>query len=181
MLFPEWLLGQDNEIKFILDDINGDEVEGLGDGFTVEISPPGDELIGPTTGSKSELGSGFYRYLSPANELVSNGIVGLTISGPGIRQQNLIVTVKSPTPGAQLFPYRMTDVDTGDPLQGVRVEVSTESDKSNLVWVGHTDAFGCAKDANGNDPFLPVGNVYFWRFKAGYLFDNPDSEQVSTS
>ena len=73
-------------------------------------------------------------------------------------------------------------MDNGvNPLDGVAVWVTTDAAGNNTIWVGLTDAFGVAREANGNLPLLDDGTYFVWSQKARYLFPNPDSETVSAS
>lgn len=81
--------------------------------------------------------------------------------------------------GAINFTYTITDSVTALPIEGVEVWISTDSPAVNIVWKGDTDAFGVARDVNGNLPALDAGTYYFWRQKAGYIFSDPDTEVVS--
>ena len=81
--------------------------------------------------------------------------------------------------GSVEFTYTVTASDTGLPIDGVEVWVSTDVAGSNIVWSGNTDALGVARDVNNDKPFLDAGTYYFWSQKAGYSFANPDTENVS--
>lgn len=81
--------------------------------------------------------------------------------------------------GAIEFTYTVTD-DDGDPVSGVDVWVSTDSDGDNVVWRGVTDAFGVARNVLDDKPMLDAGTYYFWKQSPGYTDDdNPDIEEVS--
>jgi len=81
--------------------------------------------------------------------------------------------------GAVDWPYTVTDNDTGLPIEGVEVWLTTDIGGTNRVWKGDTDTFGVAKDVHGNNPQLDPGTYYVWRQKAGYTFVDPDTEVVS--
>jgi len=81
--------------------------------------------------------------------------------------------------GAIEFTYTVTDIVTGNPIEGVEVWISTDLAATNIVWKGDTDAFGIAMDVLGNLPRLDAGTYYFWRQKVGYTFTDPDTEVVS--
>ncbi len=63
--------------------------------------------------------------------------------------------------------------ETGTPVASVLVQVSTDSLGANIQWTQLTDAFG---NASFN---LDPGTYYFWRYKPGYTFTNPDTETIS--
>lgn len=81
--------------------------------------------------------------------------------------------------GAIQFTYTVTDSVSGLPIEGVEVWISTDNPAVQVAWKGDTDAFGVARDVNGNLPALDVGVYFFWRQKAGYIFIDPDQETVS--
>lgn len=82
--------------------------------------------------------------------------------------------------GAISFTYTVTNSVSGLPESGVTVWVSTNLAGTNVIWSGTTDAFGVARDVNGNLPMLNAGTYYFWKFKVGFVDDqNPDTEVVS--
>jgi len=74
--------------------------------------------------------------------------------------------------GATLHTYTVTDSATGLPLQGVVVQVSTDTGLLNIVATDTTDASGEILF------YLDPGTYYMWSFKAGYTFTNPDTEVV---
>ena len=77
--------------------------------------------------------------------------------------------------GAISFTYtiREDDEDTGDPIEGVNIWVTTDEAGSNIIARGDSDSSGQVTF------FLDAGNNYFWRAKASFTFDNPDLEIVS--
>lgn len=78
------------------------------------------------------------------------------------------------------YTYTVTNQNTSLPIEGVEVEVTTDMVGLNTVWVGHTDAFGVARDAYGNLPRLDAGTYYFFKQLAGWVdVQNPDTEVVS--
>lgn len=77
------------------------------------------------------------------------------------------------------FTYTVYKVGTVTPIEGVKVEIhrnAAGTDHYNTYW---TDAFGAARDEFGNKPRLDPGTWYFFRFKGGYSFDNPDTEVIT--
>ena len=87
---------------------------------------------------------------------------------------------KLPIGTAIAYTYTVTDSITTLPVASVTVTVSTDIAGSNPIWSGITDAFGVARDVNGDLPRLDAGTYYFWKFKVGYVDDqNPDTEIVS--
>lgn len=61
----------------------------------------------------------------------------------------------------------------GDPIADAAVWVCADQDGKNVVDAGRTDAFGKVSFT------LEAGTYYVWRRKAGFRFDNPDTEVVS--
>lgn len=76
------------------------------------------------------------------------------------------------------FTYTMTSTSDGEPLEGVRVVITTDSAGDNPVWAGVTDTFGVARDSNGNKPRLDAGTYFFFRSKPGWIFQDPDTESI---
>jgi hypothetical protein len=91
------------------------------------------------------------------------------------------VGITEPPVGTALeFTYTVTDSMTGVPLEGVEIWVSTDLGGVNIVWHGHTDSFGVARDTHNHLPRLDPGSYYFWKEHVGYVDDqNPDTEVVS--
>jgi hypothetical protein len=79
------------------------------------------------------------------------------------------------------YTYTVTNSLTGVPIQGVEVWVSTDTSMGNVVWHGHTDAFGVARDIYDWLPRLDAGTYYFFKQKPGFFdADTPyDTEVVS--
>lgn len=71
--------------------------------------------------------------------------------------------------GAGYVPITITTkLTNGDILPQVRVEVTPDTDKENLITAGDTDQIGTVTF------YLESGNsYYFWRYKNGYAFTNP--------
>jgi len=63
--------------------------------------------------------------------------------------------------------------DGANPLDGVLVEVSTDTSKANLVASGYTDALGDVTF------LLDAGTYYFWKQRTNYTFTNPETVVVS--
>lgn len=84
------------------------------------------------------------------------------------------------TAGAIEYTYTVTNTDTGDPIPGVQVWFTTDLAGTNVIWSGTTDAFGVARDACNQLPWLDAGTYYAWKQKVGLVDDdNPDTEVVS--
>lgn len=177
----DWTLNQVNEVKFVMVDANYSEVPGIGDGnLTVEVSKPGDNAFVAALGTNTEIGSGWYRYLSVASEADSVGIGAIKITGAGAIQQNIFFKVKQSTPGAIAYTYTVTDSVTGDPVEGVGVWITSDIAGNNVVWKGTTDALGVARDDNNSLPYLDAGTYYLWKQKSGFIdAQGPDTEIIS--
>ncbi len=76
------------------------------------------------------------------------------------------------------FTYTVID-GASDPIEGVKVEIHRNLAGTDVYWVGWTDAFGVTRDTNMLKPRLDPGTWYFFRFKGGFSFDNPDTEVVT--
>jgi len=112
----------------------------------------------------SEIQSGLSTF-DPTTDTVANVTTVGTVTNP--------VTTTGSGTGAITYIYNITDSSTGLPLPDVLVNVSTDISGVNLVATGTTDSFG-------NITFyLDAGDYYFWSYKDGYSFVNPDLEEVS--
>jgi len=175
-----WQQSQQNRITFVMIDATGTEVAGIGDGnLTVEVAKNAGAFAA-AGGTDTEISDGWYSYLSTAGEADTIGTVSVRVTGAGAVQQNLEYVVKQRTPNAVSYTYTVTDSGTGNPVAGAEVWVTTDLAGANTVWRGTTDAFGVARDTDGNLPLLDPGTYYFWKQLSGYLDDdNPDTEVVS--
>jgi hypothetical protein len=176
----EWILNQQNRITFVMVDANSSEVAGIGDGnLTVQISKNGG-AFNAAAGTDTEIGDGWYTYLATAGEANTIGPLSVTVTGAGAVQQNLEYVVKQRTPNALAFTYTVTSSTSGDPIPGVEIWITTDLAGTNSIWRGTTDAFGVARDTDGNLPYLDPGTVYVWKQVSGYVDDDsPDTEVVS--
>lgn len=77
------------------------------------------------------------------------------------------------------YTVKEDDEDTGDPIDGVEVWISTDITGTNVIWNGTTNASGVLLESGSSKPFLDAGTYYFWRRKSGYTFTNPDTETFS--
>ena len=175
----EWELNQQNRIDFVMIDGSGGEVSGLGAGVTMQVSKNGG-AFSPAGGTVTEIGNGWYSYLSTAGEADTVGPIALTATGAGTVQQNLEYVVRARNVGGVEFTYTVTDNVTSLPIEGVAVSISTDVSGNNVIFSGQTDAFGVLRNIETNElPFLDPGPYYFWSQKPGYSFVNPDLESVA--
>ena len=77
------------------------------------------------------------------------------------------------------FTYTVTNSVNGLPLAGVAVWFAVDGGGAQIVWSGHTDALGVARDAYGALPRLDPGTYYVFRSRPGYVFRNPDTEIIN--
>lgn len=173
-----WKKDQPNTVLFVLIDETGEEVTGLGDTFTLQISKSGGAFAA-SGGTKSEVGLGWYKYVSTASESNTAGPVALVITAAGTVQQNLEYVVEDRVVTAVEFTYTVTRSTDSSPIAGADVSFSVNSNPANSVWTGVTDAFGVARDLHGNLPRLSPGSYYVFIYKPGFVFENPDTEVVS--
>ena len=165
-------------ITFVLIDAAGVEVTGIGNAFSVNISKAGAGFA-PSAGVKAEIGLGWYSYTTTAAETDTVGPISFTISDPATSQQNLEYTVVDRSVNGIEYTYTVTNSVTTLPIEGVTVWITIDLAGTYVVWSGITDVFGEALDSNGAKPRLDPGTYYFFREKSGYIFVNPDQEQVS--
>ena len=173
-----WLLNQENTIKFVMTDSSGNELTGLT--LTVELDKGTNDSFAAGTGTAAEIGDGWYRYTSSADDADTRGAIAVKITAAGARQQNLEYVVEGRNAGAIEVTYTVTD-DADDPIEGVTVWISTDLAGTNIIWSGVTTSLGVAVDTtNGNKPYLDAGTYYFWLQKDGFTFaSQPDTEVVS--
>lgn len=176
-----WRQNQSNTILFVLVDSSGVEVVGLGSTFVLELSKVG-AAFQASAGTKSEIGSGWYRYVATADEADTPGPIAVKATHASIVQQNLEYVVDSRVENAIQFEYELVSDQGGNPpIVAADVLIYTDAGATNFVWSGKTDAFGVARDTYGELPRLEPGNYYFFRYKNGFIFENPDMETVSNS
>jgi len=173
-----WKRSQQNLITFVLVDVLGAEVPGLGGTFTLAVSKAGG-AFNPSAGTKGEIGSGWYKYLSTAAEANTVGPVAIKVTDALIKQQNLEYIVESRVINAVEFTYTVTNIITGLPIPGVNVWFSTDITGLDVVWAGLTDTFGAARDLDGHLPFLDPGLYAVFREHSSFGWSNPDWETVS--
>ena len=173
-----WKLSQQNLITFVLVDSDGVEVTGLSDGFTLQLSKAG-AAFANSAGTKAEIGSGWYSYLSTAGEADTVGPIAIKVTHASTVQQNLEYVVEERTVEAVEFTYTVTDSVSTDPIDGVRIWISTNAGGTAIVWSGYTDALGVARDDAGALPRLDPGTYYIYRQRASYTFVDPDTEVVA--
>lgn len=174
----EWIPNATNTIQFVLTDQNGLEVTGEGSGFTLNLRKAGGSFA-VSAGSKSEIGLGWYEYITTAAEADTYGPVAISITSPGSIQQNLEYVVGTRVAGAKPFTYTALDSITSLPVAYANVWATTDNSGTRIVWTGKTDGIGVARDIYGNLPLLKVGTYYFWLQKDAYIpATNPDQESV---
>lgn len=169
-------------------DASGDPVLGITDGQWTKRIAKGGGAFAVMTVTITETGNGWYSLTYSASHTDTLGSLSMYFIAPGTQQVNVqyrVVTKLSEDLDVATFPsganqptYTITNVQTGLPLEGVTVWISTDPDANNVIWVGHTDAFGVARDINGNRPMLDAGTYYFWHQKSAFLFSDPDSHFV---
>ncbi len=72
--------------------------------------------------------------------------------------------------------YRLRDEETGKPIKVARVEVSTDEHGHQQIFSGYTNNQGEISFEIKQD-LLP-DQLYFWRKRNGFEFDNPDIQKV---
>lgn len=178
-----WLPDKPNLVTFIIDDDSGVEVPGLGTAWAIEISVAGAAFV-PATGTKGEIGHGWYSYVTTAGEADSSvtGSRALRVTHASARQQNLEYTVEPRVTGAVEVEYTVKDSGSGLDLASVRAWVTADASNSdNPFWLGYSDFAGVLRDALGNLPRLPTGVLYLWKHHPGYIDDqNPQVIDTAT-
>jgi hypothetical protein len=124
---------------FVMVDGTGTEVTGLDDDFTLQVSKNGGTFVAGT-GTKDEIGSGYYSYELTAAEAGTVGPLAIKITGAGAVQQNLTYDV--------VEWYWQTD-------EGVALLAGLQSDDFAMI---PAQVF-CTVNDLLNDPQPPAGNV----------------------
>jgi hypothetical protein len=177
MISEALIINQPATITFVMVDSTYTEVPGLGITPIVRVSKAGGGFI-LGTGAVAEIGNGWYSYVLSALETNTVGPVSVRVTAAGCIQQNLEYVVEQRNVGAVAYPY-MIVTPGGIAIPGTIVWITTDIAGALIIWSGVTDAFGVARDAFGNMPWLSSGGTYyFWRQKVGYTFTNPDTEVV---
>lgn len=172
-----WKLSQQNLITFVLVDAGGNEVAGLGSSFTLQLSKAGGAFAA-SAGTKAEIGSGWYSFLSTINESNTVGPVAIKITGAGVIQQNVEFCVESRAVLSVPWTYTVTDDVTGFPIDGVCTVFTTDSAGNNVVWSGFTDSAGVARDMYGQLPRLDPAVYHVFKSLSGRIFP-VDQETVA--
>lgn len=93
--------------------------------------------------------------------------------GAGSTGSKLNIASSAAGAGAITWVYTVTDADTGAPIDGVSVWVTTDSAGANVIASGTTD------DSGEVTFYLDAGLRYIWRSRSGYNFSNPDQETIA--
>lgn len=174
-----WKKNQPNTILFVLIDASGNEVAGLGSAFVLQLSKAGAAFAG-SAGTKSEIGSGWYKYVADTGEADTSGPIAVKVTHASTLQQNLEYVVEDRVENAVEFTYTLLSSAGGNPpIAAADILVYTDDGATNFVWGGRTDSFGVARDSYGNLPRLEPGPYFFFSYKNGFSFNNPDAETVS--
>lgn len=158
-------------------DSNNNEVSGLGNGFTLQISKNGGAFAA-SEGTKAEIGNGWYTYLATAAEADTVGPIAILITGAGAIQQNLEYVVQQRTPNAVAITITIKDV-SNNVIEGAEVFICSDNAGNNVIWTGDSDTLGIARDDNSILPYLDFGTYFVFAQKAGISFNNPATIVVS--
>lgn len=168
---------QAQRITFTMVDDAGVEVSGINGALSVAVSKNGAPFT-TGAGQRGEIGSGWYYYDLTASETDTYGPLSIAVTGGSSLQQNLEYVVVDRSLNTLEYTYTVINSVTGLPLPQTAILVTTDSLGLNHVWVGTTDVFGVARDANGNLPRFNPGTYYFWRTRVGFAFADPDQEVI---
>lgn len=122
---------------------------------------------------------GLYRFDLPDAAIATGAdwvVITIQVTGCYVFFQMFYLTANiiSLGAGAIEWTYTLTNSDSGNPIDGAEIWVTSDSGGANVLASGTTDA-------NGQITFyLDAGTVYVWAKKAGYNIDDlPDQETVS--
>jgi len=147
-----------------------------------------------TTNDFAHEGNGVYSLVLSATEMTAARIVITIIDSATKAWEDQCIMIETyantsaqhsginiPIAGALEITYTVKedDEDTGDPIDGVEVWITTDEEGANVIWSGTTNASGILLESGGSKPWLDAGTYYFWRKKSGYIFTNPDTETFS--
>jgi hypothetical protein len=171
----EWQPNSENESKFQLVDSNVVAVTGLGSNFMFDMCFPGTSVFIDGTGSKLELGRGWYKYISPSAESTILGELAIAASGAGTTQQNLIYQIGNPQTGLGAVETTITVEVGGNKISGAEVWITLDSAGAQ-IHAGTVNS-----NAQGNAVFwLDPGTYYVFIRHDEYLFTNPTEITVSS-
>lgn len=158
------------------------------------------ELVSAAAGLDSEVskdGAGFSDCTNEASEIGTSGIYSLTLTAAEMNANVVAVITKTTTvdarttvtviytsstqisdlstlgAGAIAWTYTLTEEGTGLPIADADVWATTDPGGANVKASGRTNQDGKITF------FLDAGQVYIWRAKTGWNFQNPDVEVVS--
>lgn len=98
------------------------------------------------------------------NSVTSREVTGGTVD-------NVLGAVNDGSPFATRRTYTLLRSDNGQPIADAEIKVSTDANGLNIVaGPKRTNAFGTVGFK------LQPGTYYFWRFKSGFNFTDPDTE-----
>lgn len=129
-------------IAFALTSSLGAPVTGLGTGITVQISKNGGAFAA-STGTKAEIGSGWYSYELSAAETDTVGPLAVTVTGAGALQANLSYQVSGADWAAGAGPNILTTTEAAAVLR------CAVDDPSMLMLLPAVDAY--IEQATGRD------------------------------
>jgi hypothetical protein len=165
-------------IVFAFNKITGDAVTGDAANITANLRLDGGAANPVDDTNPTELEGGYYAFdLTQAETngdliVICPSSVTANIAVIGVPGAVWTITAAAGA-GAITWPYTLTDSDTGAPIDGAEVWVTTDLAGANIIASGVTDAYGVVTFT------LDAGVVYVWRKKAGYNFVNPDTEVVA--
>lgn len=135
-------LAREQLIAFVLVNTNGDEVTGLGDTFTVQISENG-AAFAAGAGSKAEIGSGWYSYTLTVDETDTAGTLAVLVTGAGAVQQNLLYQISGAVWTSPAGDNILTATEAANVLR------TTDDDPVMLMLLPAIDAY--IEQATGRD------------------------------
>lgn len=170
----EWQPNAQNEVKFQLVDSNVVAITGLGGSFMFDMCFPSASVFVDGSGSKIELGRGWYKYTSPSAESGILGELAIAASGAGTIQQNLIYQIGNPQTGLGATQTTVQAVVDAVPISGAEVWITTDSAGTNI----HAGTLNT--NAQGNAVFwLDPGTYYVFIRHDTKTFTNPTEITVS--
>jgi hypothetical protein len=169
----EWQPNSSNTVNFQLVDTSNDPVTGIGAAFMFSLIVPETSVFTDGVGTKSELGLGWYRYVSTPAESATRGEVLVAASGVGTTQQNLTYQIGDVVAGLGSVQHTINVQVGGTNIDGAEVWITSDIAGTKLV------AGTLTTNAQGNVNFwLDGGTYYVWVQAAGRNFTNPTTITV---
>ena len=171
----QWTPNSSNTFHFVMVNASNVEVTALaGSGLTVQLLKSSASAFITMSGSKSEVGGGWYRGIADVENSDTRGEISVKVTGAGAQQQNLVYQVGDPREGFGAIAHTINVVVDGNAIDGAEVWLTLDVAGSDLV------AGTLTTNAQGNVTFyLDGGTYYVWIQHGNHNFTNPTTITVA--